>query len=79
MSLITVQDLILVSATAIGAYGGFPAPPKKLVDAVKDNKPLQYGLLFTLIWQGGGEQSIQKAVVGTVTFAAVKYVMDNEL
>lgn len=78
-SLITPQEFILVSATAIGAYGGFPSPPKKLVNAVKNNKPLQYGLLFTLIWQGGGNQSVQKAIVGTAAFASIKYSMDGEL
>ena len=32
----SVNQMILVSATAIGAFGGFPAPPKMFNELVKN-------------------------------------------
>lgn len=51
-----IQPFILPVVTAIGAFGGFPTPPKIFLKIIK-NEIIQYMLLYLLIWQGGGEQS----------------------
>ncbi len=45
--------LIPALATALGAFGGFPEPPKLLKQIMKF-ETVRWFLLFILIWQGGG-------------------------
>ena len=45
--------LIPALATALGAFGGFPEPPK-LLKQIMSFPSVKWFLLFILIWQGGG-------------------------
>lgn len=47
------QPVILALATAIGAFGGLPAPPK-IFTTLSSFWLVQWFLLFVLIYQGGG-------------------------
>ena len=49
--------LIPALATALGAFGGFPEPPKLFKQIIKF-KTVKWFLLFILIWQGGGGSSL---------------------
>ena len=51
-----IQPFVLPIVTAIGAFGGFPTPPKFFLNIIK-NEIVQYFLLYLLIWQGGANQS----------------------
>lgn len=60
-----IQDLqkwILPAATALGAWGGFPKPPKMFQDLAK-NEIVQYLLVAVLVWQGGGQQNLRVALI----------------
>ena len=60
-----LKPLILPIVTAIGAFGGFPQPPKVFGRLIK-YEPVQYFLLFCLIWQGGAEQDWKLALKVTL-------------
>ena len=60
----TPAQITLAVATAIGAYGGFPVPPKS-VAALFQNEPVQWFLVYNLIYQGGSGQDVQLAVMVT--------------
>ena len=68
------EPLILPIVTAIGAFGGFPEPPNMFKKVIQ-NKPVQYILLFLLIWQGGGGQNWKlSAKVTVVIFVLITAV-----
>jgi hypothetical protein len=61
----------LAIATALGAYGGFPTPPKWWV-AITSSIVGQYLALWVLIYQGGGQQDYKwTTVVCTIVFAVM--------
>lgn len=68
---------LLPLATALGAWSValFPKPPQLLVDLAR-NELFQYALLFVFIWQGGGKQNIQTALVTTVIVFLVAKFLD---
>jgi len=68
---------LLPLATALGAWSValFPKPPQLLVDLAR-NELFQYLLLFVFIWQGGGQQNIQTALVATVIIFLVAKFLD---
>jgi hypothetical protein len=68
------QQVILACATAIGAYGGFPNPPKAFNNIIK-NELVQWMLVWILIYQGGGNQNIQLVTIVTI----VMYVIHKML
>lgn len=72
----SVNQMILVLATAIGAFGGFPTPPKMFTDLVK-NEIVQWGLVFVLCYQGGAGQNVELAALATVVLYVAKKVLDN--
>jgi hypothetical protein len=49
----SVKHLTTSFATGMGAFGGFPTPPKIFQDWLR-NPYFQWFLVFVLIWQGGG-------------------------
>lgn len=61
---------VLAIATAIGAWGGFPAAPQWFVDltdpAGTPNELFQYVLVFLLIYQGGGGRSMLFSLIMTI-------------
>tara|TARA_A100001015_G_scaffold262503_1_gene308773 strand:+ start:1250 stop:1552 length:303 start_codon:yes stop_codon:yes gene_type:complete len=60
-----LKPLVLPIITAIGAFGGFPQPPRVFGKLIK-YEPIQYLLLFCLIWQGGAEQNWKLALKVTL-------------
>ena len=62
---------ILPLATAMIAWGGYPAPPKAFVELTR-HELVRYALLFILIWQGGGGQDV---TVSLVTTAIIYFVI----
>lgn len=60
--------ILLVTTTIIGAFGGFPEPPKAFSN-LASFKPIQWGLVFVLAYQGGaGQDPILAAAATAVTF-----------
>uniref|UniRef100_A0A6C0J830 Holin n=1 Tax=viral metagenome TaxID=1070528 RepID=A0A6C0J830_9ZZZZ len=71
-------NIILVMATLIGAFGGFPQPPKFFAEAVKWGI-VQWFLVFVLAYQGGAGASIPLAAGATaVTFVLYKIIRSFE-
>lgn len=61
-------------ATMIGAFGGFPEPPHAF-SALAQYQVFQWGLLFVLIFQGGGgADPLLSAMVTGATFLLYKAV-----
>ena len=52
-----VWKLLLVIATIIGAFGGFPEPPK-LFKTMAKYQVVQWGLVAILAYQGGAGENI---------------------
>ena len=68
----SLEQMVLPLATAIGAYGGFPDPPRFFNNLVR-NEFFRYVLLAVLIYQGGAGQDIKLSVLVTfVIFALTK-------
>ena len=69
------KDLILPLATAIGAYGGFPTPPK-FFNELTQHEMFRWTLVFILIWQGGSGQDVKLAVLITALMFALHKSME---
>ena len=72
------QPFILPIVTAIGAFGGFPTPPKVFSKFIK-NEIVQYGLLYLLIWQEGCVQSVKlslKVTLAIYIIITVGHIID---
>lgn len=67
----TTHQLVLAMATAVGAFGGFPAPPQAFTEMVSQNELFRYVLLFVLIWQGGAGQDPRLAAMITAAMYAI--------
>lgn len=71
----TADQLILATATALGAYGGFPEPPQTF-KTLTQNEMVQWALVFVLIYQGGGGQDLKLTLLMTgAMFAAHKALL----
>ena len=71
---IGLLKVMVALATTIGAFGGFPDPPKAF-SALTQYQIVQWMLVFVLIFQGGGSQDPLLSVVVTVaTFLLYKVV-----
>lgn len=53
-------------ATALGAWGGFPSPPKFWLDLIQSSELFKYFTMFILIWQGGGGTNARVSLAVTV-------------
>lgn len=66
--------LLLVSCTILGAFGGFPQPPKVFLN-LASYQIIQWALVFVLAYQGGaGEDVVLAAVATFVTMVIYKVV-----
>ena len=62
-------QVLLVLATLLGAFGGFPTPPKVFAKAAR-YQVVQWGLVFVLAYQGGaGQDPLFAAVATAATWA----------
>jgi hypothetical protein len=68
------SQIIVASATGLGAFGGFPDPPNVFKDLIKC-EAVKWVLLAVLIWQGGGGASDdhKKDVLVTIFITIMMY------
>lgn len=76
MQMMSTNDILSVAATALGAWGGFPDPPKIWTERVKDSVPMRHAAVFALVWQGGANKNALKALIGTAGLAGITYTLD---
>tara|TARA_Y100000389_G_scaffold195050_1_gene225875 strand:+ start:22 stop:360 length:339 start_codon:yes stop_codon:yes gene_type:complete len=72
----TNETLILAIATGLGAWGGFPAPPKGF-NRIVSNELVQYALVFVLLMQGGAGKNYKLAGLVTGIMYALHKILDN--
>jgi hypothetical protein len=72
----TLWRIVTAIATIIGAYGGFPTPPKIFQDLVKF-KLVQWLLVFILVYQGGSGQDSLLSLYITVGMFIVHTILDK--
>ena len=72
----SVQQMVLVMATAIGAFGGFPKPPRVFSSLVQ-NEMVQWALVFVLCYQGGSGQDVKMAALATAVMYVAKKALDT--
>ena len=72
----TNETLILAIATGLGAWGGFPAPPRAFNRFVS-NELVQYALVFVLLMQGGAGKNYKVAGLVTGVMYALHKILDN--
>lgn len=70
----SVNQLVLATATAVGAYGGFPTPPAAFTELTK-NEMVQWALVFVLLYQGGGSQDPKLSLLMTAAMYAAHKAM----
>lgn len=70
-----VKTLVLLMATGIGAYGGFPTPPPIFEKLKSKYQIVPWLLLFVLLYQGGAGQDIKLAGMGVI----VIFILDRIL
>ena len=71
MPVMNWTDWIHASATVIGAWGGFPKPPKLFLDLTK----FEIFQWFLLAYQGGAGEDIRAAVIITVGLYLVSKIL----
>lgn len=60
--------ILLVTCTIVGAFGGFPEPPKAFTNLTQ-YRPVQWALVFVLAYQGGsGQDAVLAAAATAATF-----------
>ena len=72
-----VPDLwkvILAVCTGLGAWGGFPVPPRAF-NSLVESELVQYGLVWVLLWQGGSGENWKLASLIT----SIMYVLHRLL
>jgi hypothetical protein len=74
----SMKTVAVAVATAIGAWGGFPTPPKKIQDFFDDNEIVRYILVWILIWQGGSDQNWKLATVVTLVLYGVAHLVKEK-
>lgn len=73
---LNIPNLIVATATVIGAWGGFPESPQLFKDLTK-HKLVQYMLVFVLLYQGGGGQDIVLSLLITLVFFIINEYIDK--
>ena len=69
-----IWKLLLVTCTIVGAFGGFPTPPK-IFSNLATYQIVQWGLVFVLAYQGGaGEDPLLAAAATAATFVLYKVI-----
>jgi len=74
----TIKTVIVAVATAIGAWGGFPTPPKKVKKFFDDNEIVRYSLVWILLWQGGTNQNWKLATLVTLVLYGVTHLVKEK-
>ncbi len=69
--------MVGVLATAIGAFGMLPPPPRMLVNLVERYPILQWALMYVLIWQGSGGYDEKLSLFGTAVVYVIYTVMKS--
>jgi hypothetical protein len=68
------MQILLVLTTIIGAFGGFPTPPRFFTNMAK-YAPVQWALVFVLAYQGGaGQDPVFAAASTAAVFVLYKLV-----
>ena len=68
--------LLLAVATGLGAWGGFPAPPRGFNRLVTSDL-MQYAMVWILLWQGGSGQNWKLASFITGIMYVLHVLLDN--
>lgn len=61
----TQAQIITSVATLMGAFGGFPDPPR-VFKVLTKNEFAQWAMVFILLYQGGAGQDVELAAMITV-------------
>jgi hypothetical protein len=65
-------QILLVISTLLGAFGGFPQPPKAF-QTLASYQVVQWGLVFVLAYQGGaGQDPVLAAAATLITLVLYK-------
>ena len=68
------RQIILAFATLIGAFGGFPEPPRQFTELAR-NEWFRWLMIAVLVFQGaGGQDPRLAAVVTAIGYAAYKFL-----
>ena len=59
-----LYNIITAIATLLGVIGGFPKPPKFIIKIIT-YKPIQWLLVYILLYQGGGDENILFTLIMT--------------
>ena len=71
------EQWLLALATGIGAYGGFPKPPKAFEKFAK-TELAQWTLVFVLLYQGGAGQDVRFAISVTIAMYIIHHMVLNK-
>jgi ABC-type branched-subunit amino acid transport system permease subunit len=78
---VNMWTIVLVSATILGAFGGFPKPPKVFTNLTQYSL-VQWLLVFVLAYQGGSGQNVGLALMATlltfVLYQVLKYFESDD-
>lgn len=69
------KDWLHPIATVLGAWGGFPKPPKIFLELTRFEL-FRWFLVFTLAYQGGAEEDVRQALIITVIFYLITKLLD---
>jgi hypothetical protein len=69
------KDWLHPIATVMGAWGGFPKPPKVFLELTRFEL-FRWFLVFILAYQGGAEEDIRQALIITVIFYLITKLLD---
>ena len=69
------KDWLHPVATVMGAWGGFPKPPKLFLELTRF-EIFRWFLVFILAYQGGAEEDIKGALLITVVFYLTTKLLD---
>ena len=72
-----IKNVILGLVTFIGAFGGFPEPPKIFIDLVLKHSWIKWILVFFLVFQGAGGQDPRLASIITLTGYVIYLFLDK--
>jgi hypothetical protein len=67
-------SILLVIATIMGAFGGFPQPPK-IFQRLSEYQLVQWFLVFVLAYQGGAGQNSRLALLSTLAIFVVYQII----
>ena len=72
----SLSEIVLALATGFTVIGQFPEPPKSLSKFLNKNKILKWLTVFIVIWQGGGKQDHELAILITVSMFIFYKIID---